>query len=226
MNPTIVTKLNGKFKHVFLPKMSNQLPLTSQNISIEMEGLRIESWEDFDENQTNYHGHGDEWAIDSHLSGHLLEFQNIQTNYPISIHNPLETSNTHFAIETEIENEIDDMNNQLVRLAEAHHELNRARQELIRLLTNQSLEFSESSSGDQEMGRPHGVEFDHRDFNHTLDMNEDFDNFLDANGVELSKWEEAIEIEGYCGPKFGINGSCLDSNGDVILNLLQSDLNR
>ena len=93
------------------------------------------------------------------------------------------------------------------------------------------MDFSDSSSNEHQLNQTRtqlliALMQSNFDYTQTLDLNEDLMLFLDANGVELSKFEEALDPSGYCNLKFGINGTSLDSNGDMILQLLQSDLNR
>ena len=203
--------------------------LLNTSILINMQGLRIEGWEDFDNSpEEDYSGTNRHLEGGSVLENHIIEYHDplIPVNYQQGSSSVSPTSYLDHinGMDMTIETEIENMNTQLSRLAEARQELHTARQELIRLLTNQSLDFSDSSSGPENHANSNIALITVID---TEVSGNSMSVYMDANGVVLSKVDEAMVMD-YSNEhgRFGPNTGFLDSNGDVHLIMIQSDVNR
>ena len=210
----------------------NNNHLLNTSILINMQGLRIEAWEDFDNSPEEYsYGTNRHLEGSSILENHIIEYNNPlipissqQGTFHSSSGSPTSYLDHINGMDMTIETEIENMNTQLSRLAEARQELHTARQELIRLLTNQSLDFSDSSSGPENHANGNIALITVID---TEVSGNSMSFYMDANGVALSKVDEAMVMHySIENGRFGPNTGFLDSNGDVHLIMIQSDVNR
>src|SRR6478672_3748219 len=87
-------------------KMSNRFPDTDQNIYINMQGLRIEVWEDFNDDVSNEN----EWAYGMHNHGITNTFHHSVLQYPYSTNTLTNSNEIQFMSNSEYTHTNDNLN--------------------------------------------------------------------------------------------------------------------